>query len=65
MLILPYIMFTDSPARIFVIRQLIQPLFLLLFINLEEKLHQQITVVCKMSFKTFDTFYFLFILLLG
>ena len=55
MLILPFIAFTDPPFCVNILQKSVNPLFLLLLPDLEEKFHHQIPVVRQLSFKTADT----------
>ena len=52
MLVLPPVVLAHTPCGVLVAFQLLQPLFLLLFTNLEKELQHQITVVRQLSFET-------------
>ena len=55
MFVLPFIFITDPPAGIYIRAKLFYAFLLLLFADMAEKFHNQITIVCQLTFKTSDT----------
>ena len=53
--ILPSVRFIDAPSGVDVILQLADPLFLFLRTDVQEKFHDQISVVCELTLKAADT----------